>query len=277
MKNLFPLLLLAFLFTAASVNAQVKFKIGFDFDTERYIVSVVPQATYVEPQNITGTGQVTIKVPANEFIAVDIENLLVGMVWEANSKNESPQEAPEYDYISFALQMDGLGYPEYEAGVELPIFSFQNAYGCTGEIQLVDNQADPFMPPNSENANIGNSLTILGAGGESYNGLYNGGKISCDPSNPTTTAEEYGFSEFKVYPNPSTEFVNVDIQWEGEAQEAMIQMVDPAGKLILAEPMNVANGKNTKRLLIDNYPSGSYFLYLVGLDWEVSLDKVTKQ
>ncbi len=277
MKRLNQLLLLAFLFTGYNVNAQVKFKIGFDFDTERYIVSVVPQATYTEPQNITGTGQVTIRVPANEFIAVDIENLLVGMKWEANSKNEAPQEAPEYDYISFALQMDGLGYPDYEEGKELPLFSFQNAYGCTGKIYLVNNEEDPFMPPNSENANIGNSLTILGAGGEAYNGLYNGGLVSCDPENPTSTAEEFGFSEFRVFPNPAVDFVNVEVDWEGDSQEAMIQMVDATGKLILAEPFSIINGKNTKRLVIDSYPAASYFLYLVSEDWEINLDKVTKQ
>ena len=57
----------------------------------------------------------------------------------------------------------------------------------------------------------------------------------------------------------------------------MLQMVDAGGKLVMAEPVTISNGKNTKRLMISNYPAGSYFLYLVGLDWEVSLDKVTKQ
>ncbi|HFA49714.1 MAG TPA: T9SS type A sorting domain-containing protein [Bacteroidetes bacterium] len=279
MKKINLYLLMAFLFLAYNSNAQLEFKIKFDFDTERYIVSVIPQATYTEPQNITGTGQVTIKVPTNEFIPVDIVNLLEGMKWEANSRNDAPSESPEYDYISFALQMQGLGYPDYEEGVELPLFSFQNAFGCTGDskVYLVDNETDPFMPPNSENANVGNTLTILGAGGDAYAGLYNGGVASCDPQNPTSTAEELGFAEYSVFPNPVVDEINVSVEWNGESADAMIQVVDAAGKLVLAEPFDIVNGKNNKKLNVERYPAGSYFLYLVAEDWEVSLDKVTKQ
>ena len=290
MKKLNLFLCLAFLFSALSSQAQFEFKIDYDFDTELYVVSVIPQASYTEPQNITSDGQVTIKAPTNKFIPVEIQSILDGMTWEANSRIDAPEEAPDYDYISFALQITGgVAYPEYKEGEELALFSFKNAYGCqagTGNpsdamIAIVDNDADIFMPPNSANANIGNSLSVLGAGttgnGYGYAGLYNGGAVSCDPQNPTSTAEEMGFSEFRVFPNPVYNEANIEIQWEGESVDAFIQMVDPSGKLILQEPVTLASGRNTKRLLVGNYAAGSYFLYLVGEEWEVSLDKLNKQ
>lgn len=290
MKKINLFLLLAFVFSSFSMNAQFKFKIGFDFDTETYTVSIIPQATYTEPQNITSDGQVTIKAPTNKFIPVEIKSLLEGMVWEANSRVDAPDEAPDLDYISFALQITGgVAYPEYIEGEEMELFSFKNAYGCQGGtstpsdaiISIINNEEDEFMPPNSANANIGNSLSVLGAGssgnGYGFAGLYNGGSVSCDPANPTSTAEEVGFSEFRVFPNPVTTEVNVEISWEGEAQEAHLQLVDATGKLILQEAVSIVNGRNNKRLHVGQYPAGSYFLYLVGNEWEVSLDKINKQ
>lgn len=286
--NLF--FLLAGLFVSANMNAQFEFKIDYDFDTERYTVSVIPLDTYTEPQNITADGQVTIKVPTNKFIPVEIQSALNGMHWEANSRIDAPEEAPDNDYISFALQITGgVAYPEYHEDEPLPLFSFKNAYGCNGGtgnlqdaiISIVDNNTDPFMPPNSANANIGNALSVLGAGnagdGYGFAGLYNGGAVSCDPENPTSTAEELGFSGYRIFPNPVITEANVEVLWEGDAQEAYIQMVDPSGKLILQEPLSIVSGKNTKRLNVGSYPAGSYFLYLVSDQWELSLDKLTKQ
>ena len=274
MKKINLLLTFAFLFFGFASFAQVKFKLSYDFDTEKYTVSVVPQATYNEPQNITGTGQVTIKVPTNEFDVVEIENHLEGMPWEANSRNNSPTEAPEFDYISFALVMQGTAFPIYEEGVELVLFSFQNAFGCAGKIYLVDNQEDPFMPPNSQNANIGNTLTILGAGGDAYGGLITGGECDCNPSSVSSTAEELGFNAFRVYPNPVVDVATVEITWDGENTDAYLQMVDATGKLVHVEPVNIGNGTNRTELAVGNYAAGSYFLYLAGEDWEKSLDKI---
>ena len=290
MKKINLFLLLAFLFSSFNMNAQFEFKLSYDFDTEIYTASLIPQATYTGKDALTSDGQITLKVPANLFIPVEIQSSLSGMTWEANSIVHSPEEAPEYDYISFALQISGgVAYPEYEEGVEIILFTFKNAYGCqagTGNpndaiISIVDNNNDPFMPPNSANANIGNSFSVLGANMSGstfgFGGLYNGGSVSCDPANPTSTAEELGFSSFRVFPNPVETNANVEINWEGEAQEAILKLVDPAGKLISQEPISIANGKNTKRLNVANLPAGSYFLYLTGEDWEVSLDKMNKQ
>ena len=264
------------LLSSASI-AQVQFKISFSQETERYTVSVVPTATYVSPQNITGTGQVTIKVPTNNFDPVDIEDYLTGMHWEANARNNSPSESPDYDYISFGLNIQGIAYPDYVAGEELPLFSFQNAYGCNGAITLVDNFADEFMPPNSQNANIGNALTILGAGGEAYAGIAGSAVCNCDPNAVLSAKEEIGLASYTIFPNPASDFVNVKIDWKGDASDADIQIVDATGKQVLSAPTSIANGKNLQKIKVSDLAPGSYWVYLAGKDWKVGLDRFSKQ
>lgn len=272
------LTLLVTIFVGYSAFAQVKFNLTYDQATERYTVSLVPQATYTNPHNITGTGQVTIKVPTNQFDPVDIENQLEGMVWEANARNNAPVEAPEYDYISFGLVIQGIAYPDYEEGVELPLFSFQNAFGCTGKIYLVNNEQDPFMPPNSASANVGNTITILGAGGDAYAGNMHDGMADCnDDGSPTATEEELSLQSINIYPNPVAEFLNLDIRWQGKTTDGILQIVDAAGRKLIAQPISIVNGENNQRIEVSQLPPGSYWIRVQGEDWKLNLDRFTKQ
>jgi hypothetical protein len=278
MNKLNTLCALALLFFSFSISAQVKFKISYNQDTERYTVSVVPQTSYFTPQNITGTGQVTIKVPTNEFFPVDIESSLAGMNWDANSRNDSPAEAPDFDYISFGLSVSqGLAYPDYKQGEELPLFSFQNSFGCAGKIYLVDNDADPFMPPNSQMANVGNSLTILGAGGDAYGGIVAGGVCDCNDAGVTSVEEEAGLQSHRIFPNPATEFVNLEINWVGEKADATLQVVDATGKQVMANKLSIQKGANRQKLNVNNLAAGKYFVYLENGSWKLNLNSFTKQ
>ncbi|MAT55810.1 MAG: hypothetical protein CMN32_15135 [Saprospirales bacterium] len=272
-------ILLAAVMLTLSATAQVKFKLSYDQSYDRYTVSVVPMDNYSHPQNITGTGQVTIKVPTNKFDPVDIVSHLVGMEWEANARNNTPDEAPDFDYISFGLIIQGVAYPEYEKDKELPLFSFRNAYGCTGKIYLVDNNADPFMPPNSENANIGNTLTILGAGGDAYAGNANGGICDCaeDPNNPTATEEELSFRGFRVYPNPVSDFANLEINWDGKTTDAMLNILDAQGRVVQSTPISIVDGENRQRIDASQLVPGNYWIRIAGEDWQINLDGFKKQ
>ncbi len=271
----FSILLTAALL-AISATAQVKFKLSYDQSSERYTVSVVPMANYTHPQNITGTGQVTIKVPTNKFVPVDIISHLTGMEWEANARNNAPNEAPDFDYVSFGLIIQGVAYPEYEQDKELPLFSFRNAFGCTGKVYLVDNDQDPFMPPNSENANIGNTLTILGAGGDAYAGNVDGGVSDCAAS-PTATEEELSLRGFRVFPNPVSDLANLQINWEGKTTDAMLQILDAQGRVVQSTPISIVDGENTQRIDASQLVPGNYWIRMAGENWQLNLDGFKKQ
>ena len=112
------------------------------------------------PQSITSSAQVTLRAPAGKL---DISNFqsITGN-WGEQIPINSPAEAPAYDYFSFSLNAPVVTLTMTN-GVPVPLFSFQNPSGCT-RIEIVDNQTDPFLPPNSINVNIGNSFAVIGAG-----------------------------------------------------------------------------------------------------------------
>ncbi|MDF1866706.1 MAG: T9SS type A sorting domain-containing protein [Saprospiraceae bacterium] len=267
------LIFVAIIFATNTIEAQVKFKLSYDTEDELYTVSIIPNETFESPDNITGTGQVTIRVPSNYFEPANVTNLHDQMVWHANSRTDSPIEAADFDYVSFGLMNPGVSNPDYKAGEEIQLFSFENAYGCTGGIEIVDNYKDPFMAPNSKSVNIGNSLTIFGAGGEAWAGLVGDGKVNCMTTSTTDLAE---ITEFSVFPNPVLDFVNVEIYWEQESTDATLKIVDTSGKILKRDYIELKNGANTFQYEANDFSSGVYWIEIEGNDWKLNLDRFFK-
>lgn len=262
-KTFYLFACLAFVFNTAT--AQVQFKLNYDRAEERYTVALVPDVTYPSPQNITGTAQVTLKVPTGNFKPVDIISYQPGLNWESNSVSEGPIEAPEFDYFSFGVIASGLVKPNYQAGEEMPLFSFKNTYGCMGVIALMDNQNDPFLAPNSKNANVGNQYTILGAGGNTYAGNVENGSIDCSAtiSNGIDNGN-IAPEAFIIYPNPAVGKITVEFDWKNEDEEVELGIYTIQGKLINKQPQTLINGFNKIKLNLSGVPKGTYFLEFKG-------------
>lgn len=203
--------------TLVKLDAQVRFQLELLPDNETYLVSLVPEVNWGVPDNYTATAQVTLKVPTGQFNTTQFTNLQSGVVWSPNSKVDHPGEAPDYDYISIGLTSLGTSVLTYQVGQTLPLFSFKNAYGCTGKIALVDNGTDAFMPPNSKKVNIGNQITTLGARGEAYIGVVGTGEVTC--VTVATTAPTVLEPTISVSPNPATERIFVVVNWPGSGPE----------------------------------------------------------
>lgn len=140
------------------MSAQVVGNISVLDDNTTFIVSIIPNQTIERPKNITNTGQITLKAPTGSFTISDVQSF-TGL-WQLNTIIQQPIEAPTFDYLVFNL-VTHIPNPKYEAGIDLPLFSFKNNNGCIGSIALIENFNDAFWPPNSLDANIGNQLTIL--------------------------------------------------------------------------------------------------------------------
>ena len=273
MNKVLPIIT-ALLFLGQTAFAQVQFKINYNADEENYVVSIVSEKTWTFPNNITGTGQVTLKVPTGAFEPINVKYLHSEMIWEDNARSNSPDEAPEFDYVSFGLLNPGGTKPNYVAGEEIALFSFENAFGCTGPVELVNNATEPFMPPNSQNANIGNQLTILGSSGEAYAGIIGDGVANC----MTTSAQEVAeMTETSVFPKPVADFLRIDIFWERDREPAVLQIADSKGSIIYTESIDLNNGQNTRTLDMTYKATGVYFLYLKGGDWKIPLERIVKQ
>ncbi len=269
MKKLIFLSICAFLMTA-QVNGQVKFKIEKMLDQPVYTVSFVPEQSWDAPFNITSTAQITIKASSGTLVPTHITSLQEGAFWELNSRIESPEEASDYDYFSFALTSLGTSAFEFAEGQALPVLQFENANGCMGTVQLVDNDSDIFMPPNSRKLNIGNQISVLGAKGEAYTGLVDDGTVDCLVS----STSELTATDFEIHPNPAVEFILIDYQLDIPSQEAQFVITDAEGHVVQQARVNLLSGQHQMRIELSSLPGGVYFPEFRGTDWQLSLDRL---
>lgn len=263
-------------FCTATIFAQVQFKLTFDHKSDAYVVSVIPEVTYENPDNITGTGQISLKVPSDKFEVIDLKSLHPHLIWEANARNDSPIEAADWDYVSFGLVTSSAPRIDYKSGVEIPLISFRNAHGCTGEIRLVDNATDEFMPPNSQQANIGNQLTIFGARGNAYTKNVGKGMADCSTYAVTNTEEVMTAAQLEVYPNPATNKLNIKFNWQLDRAETTLNVLDAQGKIVMAKQFALKQGFNLLEINTELLPQGAYMLELRGGDLTLPLDRFMK-
>ncbi len=180
MKPHSTLLVWLLLCVTFSVSAQVKYKVKLLPDNSTYQVLLKPEATWAAPLNAVPSAQVTLVVPTGGFSVGNVTSLLGN--WTYNTTITAPTENPGYDYIIFGLTSATSDIPFVE-GEEVALFEFANNGSCTGALALIDHDTDPFMPPNSQSANVGNSISVIGAGigVNAYTGNYGDFPADCTP------------------------------------------------------------------------------------------------
>jgi len=131
-------------------------------------VSLNPMVTYdgTGGNNRISSLQVTIKVKSDGFDVGNVINLInTGTANEVRfaqtSRVDSPVENPDYDYISFTLQNTSTTEIPFQAGVNVPLFSFNNVGFCTEDTLRLIDRSDPFI---MGNLNVNQQLSILGYG-----------------------------------------------------------------------------------------------------------------
>ena len=241
MKKIKILLILALSVLCYFAHAQVEFNVRQLDSCSEFQVSLTPTTTYFTPFNLTNSAQVTLVVPTG---SVSISNLT------SNSGNWSfaapiiiaPSENPAFDYINFQLTTNTSAI-NYQAGVEVPLFSFTTIRNCAaGNVVLMDNNTDPFRFPNSQNINIGNSITVLGAGGNAYSGNYGNDTNTSNP--PPTTASSNCLIEYQIEQVGDNLFqvrLTSDTTWTGVnaiTSTAQVSIRVPSGSLNIGNLTN---------------------------------------
>jgi len=150
------------------------FTVELQEDQVTYTVKLRPEASYAGTLSITNNAQLSFVVPTGGFKADSIKNITGN--WVNDNNVVAPEENPEKDYLVFNLS-GNISTLEYIAGVENELFSFKNVGECTGTLDFIT-EDDPFFF-NSKNINIGNQISVLGAGfGNAFAGTY-GPEANC--------------------------------------------------------------------------------------------------
>ncbi len=261
-----------------NLQAQVELTIERLSDCLSYQVSLSTSVNYSTPLNLTNTAQVTLVVPTGTVVPGTITShtgnwsLVIPIL-------VAPPENPGYDYLIFQMTSSTTEI-NYQVGLEVPLFTFENRGSCNGAIQLIDHATDAFLPPNSLNANVGNSFVVLAAVGNAYSGNYTSGPTDCcgatppssTPSVPATTPsclieyvlEQLGPDSFQVS-------LISDTTWTGNnaiTGNAQVSIRVPTGGFILGDIINCINTdlvsevqwlENSRYIAPSEAPTWDYF------------------
>ena len=259
-----------------TANAQVKFRIQLLSDQKSYQISMVPETTWGFPENITSTAQITIVCEAGGFLPKNVVSLSPDVEWEYNSRTFAPTENPAYDYFSFGMKTLGTSKLNYQNGVEVPLFTFENELDCAGgDVRLINNGLDPLMQNPDSKSNVGNYISIFGANGDAYTGFAGTGWAPC--ANTTNTDEVNFQNSFAIAPNPVFESFYLKINWkETAARKARISLVDGLGRVVTEYRQPLEAGAHEVFFDMKNEPSGLYELVVISNGATLFKQKVVK-
>lgn len=244
-------------------NAQVQYKIERIGDNNNFMVYAIADETYDTPKNIVSTAQVTLVAPSGSFQIDKVVNLYSNANWRVNGKSAAPKENQNADYIYFGLENLGTNAFRFTKGKETPLFLIQTKT-CEGTIALMDNDKDPFKFPNSQQINVGNTMTILGAGGDAYKGLVKNFSIADCKKTAAATLDDY---KIRVSPN-ITQPTTVQIEFmrrDNELEKGTISIYDGAARVVWSQDINAQKGYNIVSADLSHLTNGIYYIMLSGV------------
>lgn len=259
--------ILVFMALSVTSKAQVKFQLSLLSDNKTYMVSMIPEQTWTYPQNITSTAQVTLRYASSQkFMVVNMKNLIPTVLWQDNSYIDLPQTSGGYNFISFALRSQGTTAIPYEAGREVPLFSFTNYHGCEGKVELINNNISNLSGTEAQTYNIGNHWTSLASQKEAYTGNLNA-LVNC--STPTTGISDNDdklFSSITAYPVPASDRLNLKVNAVTKDVQKINQVIfyNLLGDVVLTQKVKVLPGEQDLTIDVTSLTSGVYLFKLTG-------------
>ena len=265
-KILLILLLLGALYLKSF--SQIQYKISLLNGVDLYQVSLISSQDFNYPNNIIGSAQVSIKTPSASFSLGAVNSLMSDIEWANNVTIVSPEEAEDYQYLSFVIENTGVDFL-LKKGIELPLFTFKNKLGsCAGAVALIDNDTEVFLPPNSRNANIGNQITPFGclnlSNKNAYIGNIAGGVADCFLSTSLAELENQPTLYLALSPNPTENWLNITINTNVLNEDIELQLWHTDGQLIQTKRLEQSLD-NSMQLDFDvnALPTGTYFIRLI--------------
>lgn len=266
------LILSAFLFVN-SLFGQVWYKLDLMEDKETYQISLISDVDWSLPNNITSTGQVTIKAPTLEFDIEAFESVHPKLIWEYNSRFNAPMESSDFDYFSFGLESASRDF-DYEAGEEIPIIRFKNAKGCSDFVGLLNNDIDPYAFSKTKQVNVGNQLTVVGARGNAYMGNKGDQMVQCKKQIKT---KDQFIKDLVLFPNPAFNVLNINMDWTREQQVGHFFIRDNSGKVVINKQQQLTKGFNEINFDIALLAGGIFHVELTNEQREsIPLDRFVK-
>ncbi|MBX2926219.1 MAG: hypothetical protein KF852_00160 [Saprospiraceae bacterium] len=244
---------------APALQAQVKFNLSLLPDNRTYLVSVLPETTWPVPFNMVGSVQIVIKKAADRpFMAGELTSLVPNVTWWDNTYVESPESAPEHDFVCIVMRERGVKDIVFNAWVETPLFTFVNLFpNCAGPLELVEND-DPMVQAvvNVDRINITQNMSVLGAQGNAFSGVLNG---TADCTVATSVDDpESPVRNLRVFPVPAD--LRLQVFWENTPGMEVDKLIvsNAAGQVLAVRKVAAMSGEQNIELDIKDLPAGVY-------------------
>jgi uncharacterized repeat protein (TIGR01451 family) len=177
-------ILTAFNLIAQTASQPVQYSLTLDPDGT-YKVWMKSMTSYTGNAAKISTSQVSLVVPTNTNFTVSNLTSANGMSWTTTAQsrinNPSVNGTPTgNDYVVFNYANSTNLTFDIAANTDILLFSFKNSSPCAGAISLW-NTSDVYQVPNADNFNVGNQITIFGAGfGNKWNSNYGSSPVPCN-------------------------------------------------------------------------------------------------
>lgn len=253
-------------------QAQVKLQLTLMADKKTYMVSMLPEKTLTMPQNITGTAQVTVRIPAHvRFTAGDIKNLQTGVEWVNSVHLESPKADAQHDYISFSLKTMGTRNIPYEMGKETPLFTFTNIRtDCVGLVELIDDNDPSVSKVLKEGYNVKNHLSVMGVQGEAVTGVLTK-KADCSAIASSVTDLNSPFKILSAFPIPASTDLTIEYQMTvKDATKGQLIIKDMVGKEITRQNIPLSINREKASVTVSTWAVGLYLFHIQDAQGRVS-------
>ena len=164
------------------------------------------------------------------------------------------------------------------------IITVSDAFGCTLSDTVVINVWPPLFEnvtlETSDSCYTWNSQTYCTSGDytQTFQTVHGCDSVVTLHLTITVGIDDYDGFDFKVYPNPTSNIVNVQCTMNNvQFGEAEIQVVDMYGRLVdVVETQNFAS-LQTAQIDLSRYANGVYFIKLIAEDKTIAVRKVVKQ
>ena len=260
MKNTIAFLLLLSLTVCA--QAQVKFGLHLLSDGETYLVSLQSERDIPAPLNMASNVQVVLKLPTDTpFLAGDIQSQIPGVTWTDNAFAKQTNGTEGYGLCAFVMNQSVTKSIPFEAGVEVPLFTFKNLEsGCVGTLSLPDNGDAEVRGAVARGQNFTQNITLLASRGNAFVGLLNS-VVECPELSTHIEATELP-QQLRAYPVPTDR--QLTIEWENPVRYESLSMDVMAanGQHLSRLDLNANAGPQQTQLDVHDYPTGLYYFIL---------------
>ena len=151
----------------------------------RYQVSLTAGETISQPDDVTETLRVTLKVPTGGFIFDNLTSQVTNVDFVLGTTITAPTESPDYDYITVELGTPNTDEIPYFADTKIPLFTFENGGTCPGDSIFLLQMDDPYLV---SGADINHDISVSGV---TLNDCIGEGSVACEivPSDCDVTFE----------------------------------------------------------------------------------------